>query len=58
MIISLSAYIIAKNEARDLPGCLESLKGLADQVIVVDDESPTIRSSWPRIGGESLFPEA
>ena len=39
MITSLSAYIIVKNEARDLPGCLESLKGLADQVVVVDDES-------------------
>jgi len=39
VITALSAYIIAKNEARDLPGCLESLKGLADQVIVVDDES-------------------
>jgi glycosyltransferase involved in cell wall biosynthesis len=39
MISSLSAYIIVKNEARDLPGCLESLKGVADQVIVVDDNS-------------------
>src|SRR5438876_482855 len=36
---SLSAYLIVKNEARDLPACLESLKGLADQVVVVDDES-------------------
>jgi glycosyltransferase involved in cell wall biosynthesis len=39
MIASLSAYIIVKNESRDLPGCLESLKGVADQVIVVDDQS-------------------
>jgi glycosyltransferase involved in cell wall biosynthesis len=44
VITSLSAYIIVKNEARDIPGCLDSLKGLADQVVVVDDEStdPTV----------------
>jgi len=39
MITSLSAYLIVKNESRDLPACLESLKGVADQVIVVDDQS-------------------
>ena len=39
MITSLSAYLIVKNEARDLPACLESLKGVADQIIVVDDQS-------------------
>lgn len=35
----LSAYLIVRNEARDIAGCLDSLKGLADQVIVVDDQS-------------------
>ncbi len=35
----LSAYLIVKNEERDLPGCLETLKGLADEIIVVDDNS-------------------
>jgi glycosyltransferase involved in cell wall biosynthesis len=35
----LSAYLIVKNEARDLPACLDSLKGLADELVVVDDES-------------------
>src|SRR5437870_5484901 len=35
----LSAFLITKNEARDLPECLESLKGLADEIVVVDDQS-------------------
>ncbi len=35
----LSAYLIVKNEARDLPACLDSLRGLADELVVVDDES-------------------
>jgi glycosyltransferase involved in cell wall biosynthesis len=35
----LSAIIIAKNEERDLPGCLESLKGVADEIVVVDGHS-------------------
>jgi glycosyltransferase involved in cell wall biosynthesis len=35
----LSAYLIVKNEARDLPACLASLKGLAEEIVVVDDES-------------------
>lgn len=38
---SLSAVIIAKDEERDLPGCLDSLKGLADELVVVVDESTT-----------------
>lgn len=35
---SLSAVIIAKDEERDLPGCLESLRGVADELVVVVDE--------------------
>ncbi|MDE1977320.1 MAG: glycosyltransferase family 2 protein [Elusimicrobia bacterium] len=31
----LSAVIIAKDEAHDLPGCLESLRGLCDEIAVV-----------------------
>lgn len=38
---SLSAVIIAKDEERDLPGCLESLRGVADELVVVVDESTT-----------------
>jgi glycosyltransferase involved in cell wall biosynthesis len=35
----LSAIIITHNEARRLDGCLESLRGLADEIIVLDDGS-------------------
>jgi glycosyltransferase involved in cell wall biosynthesis len=32
---SISAILIAKDEERDLPGCLDGLRGLADEVVVV-----------------------
>jgi len=35
----LSVYIITKNEEQTLPTCLESVQGLADEVIVVDSFS-------------------
>lgn len=35
----LSAIIITHNEARRLGGCLESLRGVADEIIVLDDGS-------------------
>jgi len=35
MTPSLSAILIAKDEERDLPGCLAALKGLVDEVVVV-----------------------
>jgi len=35
----LSAILIVRNEERDLPGCLESLRGLADEIVVVDSHS-------------------
>ena len=35
----LSVVIIAKNEAHNLPRCLQSVKGLADEVVVVDSGS-------------------
>ncbi len=41
MAKSLSAILIAKNEERDLPGCLESLRGLASQIVVVVSDDTT-----------------
>lgn len=38
---SLSAILIAKNEERDLPGCLDALKGLANEIIVVVSDDTT-----------------
>lgn len=48
----LSALVIAKDEERDLPGCLESLRGLADEIVVVVDEGTTDRTEQlARAGG-------
>lgn len=41
MTPSLSAILIAKNEERDLPGCLEALKGLVNEIIVVISDDTT-----------------
>lgn len=41
MTPSLSAILIAKNEQRDLPGCLEALKGLVNEIIVVISDDTT-----------------
>lgn len=38
---SLSAILIAKDEERDLPGCLESLKGLVSDIVVVVSDDTT-----------------
>lgn len=35
----LTAIILTKNEERDLPGCLESLKGLVSEACVIDSGS-------------------
>lgn len=41
---SLSAVLIAKDEERDLPGCLDALKGLATEVVVVVSADTTDRT--------------
>jgi len=51
----LSAYLIVKNEARDLPACLDSLKGLADEMVVVDDESSDRTADLARERGAKVF---
>ena len=45
MTPSLSAILIAKDEERDLPGCLESLKGLATEIVVVVSEDTTDKTA-------------
>lgn len=37
--VRLAAIILTKNEERNLPGCLASLKGLAEEVYVIDSGS-------------------
>ena len=41
MTLSLSAILIAKNEERDLPGCLESLEGLCNEIIIIVSDDTT-----------------
>lgn len=41
---SISAILIAKDEERDLPGCLESLKGLVSEIIVIVSADTTDRT--------------
>jgi glycosyltransferase involved in cell wall biosynthesis len=38
-MIKLSAVIITKNEERNIPGCLEALKEVADEIVVIDSGS-------------------
>jgi glycosyltransferase involved in cell wall biosynthesis len=55
MVPKLSAFIIAKNEARDIVGCLASLKGVADEVVVVDDSSIDRTAEICREWGARVF---
>lgn len=53
---SISAVIIAKDEEADLPGCLASLKGLADEiVIVIDDETADGTEAVARAAGAKIL---
>ncbi|MFI5346395.1 MAG: glycosyltransferase family 2 protein [Elusimicrobiota bacterium] len=44
MTPSLSAILIAKDEEADLPGCLDALKGLATEIVVVVSDDTTDRT--------------
>ena len=35
----ISAVILAKNEEKNLPGCLESIRQLANEIVVINDDS-------------------
>src|SRR5690349_3461912 len=48
--MGLSVIIITRNEEKDLPSCLESVKSIADEVVLVDsgstDKTLTIARSY------------
>ncbi len=47
--VTVAASLIVKNEERFLPGCLESLRGRVDEIVVVDTGS---QDASPRIAAE------
>jgi|CXWL01.1.fsa_nt_gi glycosyltransferase involved in cell wall biosynthesis len=56
MTPSLSAVLIAKDEEADLPGCLDSLKGLVSEIIVVisDDTSDKTEDIAKSYGAKTM----
>ncbi len=56
MTPSLSAILIAKNEERDLPGCLKSLEGLVNEiVIIVSDDTTDKTDEVARAAGAKII---
>jgi glycosyltransferase involved in cell wall biosynthesis len=54
----LSAFIITKNEALDIGACLDSLRNLADEVVVVDSHSTDETAAICRSRGARVFMRA
>ncbi len=53
--MTLSAIIITFNEERDLPGCLESLTGVVDEIVVVDNHSTDATRDIARRYTDKIF---
>jgi glycosyltransferase involved in cell wall biosynthesis len=52
----LSALLIAKDEEQDLPACLESLRGLADEIVLVlDDRSADATEALAAAAGAKIL---
>ncbi len=54
---TLSAVLITRNEEANLPACLESLHGLADEIVVVDSESEDRTAAIARAAGARVARE-
>ena len=52
---TISACMIVKNEEKFLPGCLESIKGLVDEIIVVDTGSTDRTMEIARQYGAKIY---
>lgn len=53
--MKLSVCIITKNEEEELPRCLESIKHIADEIIVVDDNSTDKTKEIAKKYGSKLY---
>lgn len=53
--IGLSVVILAKNEEKNLPGCLESVRKLADEIILIDDCSSDKTVEIAKEAGVKIF---
>ncbi len=51
----LSAFLIVRNESADIAACLQSLQGLADEVVVVDSHSTDNTAEICRRMGARVF---
>jgi glycosyltransferase involved in cell wall biosynthesis len=54
----LSAILITRNEERDLPACLASLRGVADEIVLVDSGSTDRTRDIARAAGARVFERA
>src|SRR5688572_27264763 len=54
--LGLSAFIITKNESADIAGCLQSLKGVAHEIVVVDSHSTDNTVEICRQAGARVIP--
>jgi glycosyltransferase involved in cell wall biosynthesis len=52
---ALSAILIARNEESDLPRALQSLAGVADEIILVDAASTDHTVEIARAAGAKVF---
>ncbi len=51
----ISVIVLAKNEEKNLPGCLESIRQLADEILVIDDNSTDKTTEIAKKFGAKVF---
>lgn len=52
---TITAYIVARNEEKNISACLDSLEGAVDEIIVVDGESTDNTAAVSRERGARVF---